>query len=146
MNDAAGLAIAFKEAKKSYEEGGIPVSRGHNQRVQLGETATLLNAGRLPASTPPPTQTQPCTPPSRPATCVRELFCFARFLGWWLGRTGPLNQKKGGGEDYLRQRGVEVVVVDDEGCKELMERFIRVKPDVWWEDIGEEGEKDKVEA
>lgn len=43
-----------------------------------------------------------------------------------------------GGEDYLRQRGVEVTVLQDEGCKQLMTDFIAAKPDVWNEDIGEE--------
>ena len=43
---------------------------------------------------------------------------------------------KAKGEDYLRQRGVEVVVVDDERCKRLMGRFIAEKPEVWCEDIG----------
>lgn len=43
-----------------------------------------------------------------------------------------------GGEAYLRQRGVEVVVVGDGKCTELMDRFIEEKPEVWNEDIGEE--------
>jgi cytosine deaminase len=42
-----------------------------------------------------------------------------------------------GGEDYLRSRGVEVVVVDDEECKELMRQFIAANPELWNEDIGE---------
>lgn len=36
-----------------------------------------------------------------------------------------------GGEEYLKQRGVEVVVFDDEKCKELMKKFIAEKPAVW---------------
>lgn len=36
-----------------------------------------------------------------------------------------------GGEAYLRQRGVEVVVVDSAECRELMERFISEQPEVW---------------
>jgi hypothetical protein len=48
MDDKAGLAIAFEEAKQSYQEGGVPIGaalisrdgkllgRGHNMRVQLG--------------------------------------------------------------------------------------------------------------
>lgn len=43
-----------------------------------------------------------------------------------------------GGEAYLRQRGVEVVVVDDAQCTELMDRFIAEKPELWNEDIGVE--------
>ena len=47
---------------------------------------------------------------------------------------------KSKGEDYLRERGMEVVVMDDTKCRELMERFIEEKPDVWREDIGEKSE------
>jgi cytosine deaminase len=42
-----------------------------------------------------------------------------------------------GGEDYLRSRGVEVVNLDSEECKQLMRDFIRDHPDIWNEDIGE---------
>lgn len=37
-----------------------------------------------------------------------------------------------GGEAYLRSRGVEVVVVGDDRCKELMDKFIAEKPELWW--------------
>ena len=36
-----------------------------------------------------------------------------------------------GGEAYLKQRGVEVVVVDDAKCKGLMDKFIAEKPKLW---------------
>ncbi len=42
-----------------------------------------------------------------------------------------------GREDYVRSRGVEVVVVDDPECQALMEAFIATQPDLWNEDIGE---------
>ncbi|KAI0917749.1 cytosine deaminase [Taiwanofungus camphoratus] len=42
-----------------------------------------------------------------------------------------------GDEDLLRSRGVEVIVVDDQECKELMKKFIEEKPEEWYEDIGE---------
>jgi cytosine deaminase len=41
-----------------------------------------------------------------------------------------------GGEDYLRQRGVEVVVLQDDNCVAMMSDFIRDHPDLWNEDIG----------
>jgi cytosine deaminase len=43
-----------------------------------------------------------------------------------------------GPEDYVRSRGVEVVVVDDPTCRQMMERFIAEQPRLWCEDIGEE--------
>jgi len=43
-----------------------------------------------------------------------------------------------GGEDFLISRGVEIVNLDSTECKDLMAKFIRTKPEVWNEDIGEE--------
>jgi cytosine deaminase len=43
-----------------------------------------------------------------------------------------------GGEELLRSRGVEVIVLDDAECIELMEDFIAREPALWNEDIGEE--------
>jgi creatinine deaminase len=43
-----------------------------------------------------------------------------------------------GGEDYLKSRGIEVVVLDNQECRDLMLKFIKEKPDDWNEDIGEE--------
>lgn len=42
-----------------------------------------------------------------------------------------------GGENLLRARGVEVIVADDSACRDLMKRFVKEKPTVWFEDIGE---------
>jgi len=42
-----------------------------------------------------------------------------------------------GPEDYLRSRGVDILVVDDSECRELMKEFIEARPEVWNEDIGE---------
>jgi cytosine/creatinine deaminase len=41
-----------------------------------------------------------------------------------------------GAEDLSRQRGVEVVVLDDAECIQMMEDFIRMHADLWNEDIG----------
>jgi cytosine deaminase len=42
-----------------------------------------------------------------------------------------------GEEDLLRSRGVEVTVLNDATCQELMRQFIAAQPDLWNEDIGE---------
>ena len=42
-----------------------------------------------------------------------------------------------GGEELLRSRGVEVVVLDDPECVAMMEAFIAERPELWNEDIGE---------
>ncbi len=48
------------------------------------------------------------------------------------------NVNFGGNEDFLRERGVEVVVVNDQDCIKLMQRFITEKPELWAEDIAED--------
>ena len=49
------------------------------------------------------------------------------------------NQTFGGNEDFLRSRGVEVVVLNDLRCINLMKRFQDEYPAIWAEDIGEGG-------
>ena len=41
-----------------------------------------------------------------------------------------------GEEELLRSRGVEVEVVQDKECLEMMKQFIANKPELWNEDIG----------
>ena len=48
------------------------------------------------------------------------------------------NKTFGGNEEFLRSRGVEVIIADDPDCVGLMERFIREKPELWAEDIAED--------
>lgn len=141
------LDEAIKEARKGLEAGGIPigsvlvvdgeiVARGHNQRIQKGspvlhaETDCLENAGRLPAST------------YRRATLYSTLspcdMCSGAILLYGIPRVvvGE-NRTFRGPEDYVRSRGVDVVVVDDQECVSLMEAFISSNPALWGEDIGE---------
>ncbi|KAL1865786.1 hypothetical protein VTK73DRAFT_5078 [Phialemonium thermophilum] len=149
MDDTKGLEIAFEEAKASYEEGGIPIGaalvskdgkllgRGHNMRVQLGspihhgETSALFNSGRLPAKAYEGSTMYTTLSPCDMCTGACLLYGIARVV---IGE----NKTFLGGEAYLKRRGVEVVVVDDDRCRELMEKFIREKPELWNEDIGVE--------
>ena len=41
-----------------------------------------------------------------------------------------------GPEEYLSQRGVDVTVLNDVECIEIMEKFIAENPTLWNEDIG----------
>jgi len=141
------LAAAIDEAKQGLAEGGIPigsvlvvddriVARGHNQRVQKGsavlhaEMDCLENAGRLTADV------------LRRATLYSTLspcdMCSGAILLYGIPRVvvGENTTFKGP-EDYVRSRGVEVTVVNDRDCIEIMRRFIRDKPELWNEDIGE---------
>jgi cytosine deaminase len=47
------------------------------------------------------------------------------------------NKNFGGNEDFLRSRGVEVILAEDKDCEDLMQRFITEKPELWAEDIAE---------
>ena len=141
------LAAAIDEAKKGLAAGGIPIGsvlvvdgviigRGHNQRVQQAsavlhaEMDCLENAGRLEAGLP-----QRAVLSSTPRPCD---VCTGAILLYKTSRVvvGE-NRTFTGPEDYVRSRGVEVTVVDDPTCVEMMETFIAANPRLWNEDIGE---------
>ncbi len=141
------LRAAIEEAKQGRDEGGIPIGsvivhngrilgRGHNRRVQRGsatlhgEMDALENAGRLSAKVYREsviyTTLSPCS------------MCSGAILLYGIPHVivGE-NRTFMGEEELLRSRGVRVEVVDDEECVELMTNFIRERPELWNEDIGE---------
>ncbi len=145
--DERFLAVAIEQARIGRDEGGVPIGgvlvadgevlgAGRNRRVQLGsairhgETDAMEMAGRLPASV------------YRRATMYTTLspcdMCTGTILLYGIPRVvmGE-NETFVGGEDYLRARGVEVVNLDSDACKQLMRDFISDHPDIWNEDIGE---------
>ena len=141
------LEAAIAEARKGYEEGGIPIGsvivhegkiigRGHNKRVQEGsvvlhgEMDALENAGRQPAKV-----YQECTLYTTLSPCS---MCSGTILLYGIPKViiGE-NRTFMGEEDYLRSKGVEVEVMNNEECYQLMEQFIKEKPILWNEDIGE---------
>jgi cytosine deaminase len=147
MTDEELLALAIAEARAGAAEGGIPIGAalahgdrllgvGHNRRVQLGsairhgETDCLENVGRLPASVYAESTMATTLSPCDMCTGAILLYGIPRVV---VGENSTFY----GGEDYLRSRGVEVVVVDDEQCKAMMRDFIAANPDLWNEDIGE---------
>lgn len=129
-------------------EGGVPigsvlvidgriVGRGHNRRVQKGspilhaEMDCLENAGRIKASD------------YRRATLYSTLspcdMCSGAILLYGIPKVviGE-NRTFRGPEDYVRSRGVDVVIMDNQECRQLMETFIKNNPELWYEDIGKE--------
>lgn len=147
MTDAELLEIAKAQARTGAAEGGIPIGAalvvdgevlgaGRNRRVQLGspirhgETDALEVAGRQPASV------------YRRSTMVTTLspcdMCTGAILLYEIPRVviGE-NRTFMGGEELLRARGVEVVVLNDGECVEMMRAFIAANPALWNEDIGE---------
>ena len=141
------LEAAIDEAKTGLSVGGIPigsilvidgkiVGRGHNQRVQKGssvlhaEMDCFENSGRLKASD------------YRRATLYSTLspcdMCSGAILLYGIPKVivGE-NHTFTGPEEYLRARGVEVVIADNAECRQLMEEFIAQNSELWNEDIGE---------
>ncbi|UWQ30037.1 nucleoside deaminase [Leisingera sp. M523] len=144
-DDTRLLRIAFEEAKAGFDEGGCPigsvlarggqvVAQGRNQRVQKGdpiahgEMDALRKAGRQRSyrDTVLYTSLSPC------------MMCSGTIVQFGVPRVviGDA-QNFGGNEEFLRSRGVEVVIAEDPDCIALMERFIRERPELWAEDIAE---------
>lgn len=138
---------ALEEARKGYAEGGIPIGsvlvhdgnilgRGHNKRVQQGsptlhgEMDALENAGRLPAKVYRESVLYTTLSPCAMCTGAILLYGIPKVV---IGENSTFM----GEEQLLKERGVEVVVLDNEDCIQLMQEFIRTKPELWNEDIGE---------
>ena len=140
------LQAAIEQARESLAEGGIPIGsvlvhegkiigQGHNCRVQTGspidhgEMNCLRNAGRLPAKV-----YQSCTIYSTLSPCP---MCSGAIVLYKIPRVvvGE-NQTFLGAEDYMRSQGIQVDVVQDPDCIQLMQDFIRANPQLWNEDIG----------
>ena len=141
------LKEAIEQATEGLSAGGIPigsvlvidgkiVGRGHNQRVQKkspilhAEMDCLENAGRL-----SPEDYRRATLYSTLSPCD---MCSGAILLYKIPKVivGE-NRTFRGPEDYLRARGVEVIVCDDSTCVAMMQRFREEHPELWNEDIGE---------
>ncbi|MFA4924942.1 MAG: nucleoside deaminase [Ignavibacteriaceae bacterium] len=140
------LQAAIDEAKQGLQEGGIPIGsvivhkgkiigRGHNRRVQKGsvilhsEMDAFENAGRQPALV-----YRECTLYTTLSPCP---MCTGAMLLYGIPKV-VIGENKTflGDEDLLKERGVEVEVLNDESCIEMMTNFITHNPELWNEDIG----------
>ena len=140
------MQAAIEEARQGLAEGGIPIGsvlvhreqilgRGHNRRMQLGsavlhaEIDALENAGRQAAGI-----YRQCTLYTTLSPCS---MCSGAILLYGIPRVvvGE-NQTFMGEEELLRSRGVQVDVLQDSSCVQMMESFIKRKPELWNEDIG----------
>jgi creatinine deaminase len=140
------MDAAIEEAKAGLREGGIPigsvlvvdgkiVGRGHNRRVQKGsailhaEMDCLDNAGRLTARDYARSVLYSTLSPCDMCSGAALLYKIPKIV---IGE----NRTFKGPEEYVRSRGVELVVLNDDECIRLMRQFITLKPDLWNEDIG----------
>jgi cytosine deaminase len=147
--DREMMALALQQARISLDSGGVPVgavlaagsasqgwqliAAGHNERVQRGdpvahgEIACLRNAGRRPSylGTTLYTTLSPC----QMCTGAILLFQIPRVV---VGEA----QTFPGDLVFLADRGVEIVLLEDEACVAAMQEFQRRYPEIWSEDIG----------
>jgi len=140
------MQATIEEAKKGFAEGGIPIGsvivhdgkiigRGHNKRVQCGsvvlhgEMDALENAGRLSASIYKNSTLYTTLSPCPMCTGAILLYGIKKVI---IGE----NKTFLGSEELLKENGVEVIVLDNQECKDLMSQFIDENPTLWNEDIG----------
>ena len=140
------LQAAFEEAQKGLQEGGIPIGsvivhkgkiigRGHNRRVQQGssilhgEMDAFENAGRQPAGV-----YRECTLYTTLSPCA---MCSGAILLYGIPKVIIGENTTFMGEEVLLQsRGVDVEVLQDKACIQMMQTFIAECPELWNEDIG----------
>lgn len=142
-DDLRFMELAYQEAKAGYDEGGVPVGavmveegevigRGRNRRVQEGnpishgETDCMKNAGRRPdySRVTMYTTLSPC------------MMCSGTIIQFGIGRVVVGEDRNFPGNiEFLKTRGVEVTLLDDQDCISLMSQFITERPDLWYEDI-----------
>ena len=140
------LRLAYDEAKRGFDEGGCPIgsvlaegetliASGRNQRVQQGdpiahgEMDCLRRAGRRKSyrGTTLYTSLSPC------------MMCAGTIVMMGIPRVVVGENVNFAGEiDFLRSRGVELLLANDADCIALMRRFIAEKPELWAEDIAED--------
>jgi cytosine deaminase len=147
MNEQQLMDAALDQAQKSFDEGGLPigsvlyhpgqrqiVAAGHNERVQSGdptahaEVVCIRRAGRR-------TDWRDLTLVSTLSPCI---MCTGTALLLKIPRliVGE-NQTFRGAEHLFAEAGVEVTLLNDPRCIELMRRVQRERPGLWAEDIGE---------
>ena len=140
------MKVALEEARKGLTEGGIPIGsvvvyngqiigRGHNRRVQQGsvilhgEMDALENAGRQPAQVYRELVLYTTLSPCPMCSGAIVLYGIPKVV---IGE----NRTFMGEEEWLRSRGVQIEVLQNDECIWLMKDFIAAKPELWNEDIG----------
>jgi creatinine deaminase len=139
------LRTAFDEASLGLSEGGIPIgaalfhrdgtllASGHNQRVQEddasihAETDAFRKAGRR-RDYPDCVMVTTLSPCWYCSGLVRQFNIGAVVIGE--------SENFDGGHEWLREHGVEIVLLEERACTQLLTTFITERPELWREDIG----------
>ncbi|MES1022442.1 nucleoside deaminase [Gloeocapsa sp. BRSZ] len=138
------MTAAIAEAKQGQDEGGIPIGsvlvkdgkvlgKGHNKRVQDGDPVThaeidcLRNAGRIGSyrGTTLYSTLMPC------------YLCAGAVVQFGIKRVivGE-SETFSGAREFMESHGVEVIDLNLDECKNMMQKFIHINPQLWNEDIG----------
>ncbi len=140
------MKAAIEEAEKGLASGGIPIGsvlvyqgniigRGHNQRMQKGsaihhaEMNCLENAGRLSPHVYQGSTLYSTLSPCPMCSGAIRLYKIPKVV---IGE----NTTFMGDEEVLKRSGIQLTLLNNERCKELMRQFIKAHPDEWNEDIG----------
>ncbi len=141
--DSDYMRLALEEARKSFEEGGVPVgavmvengrviASGHNRRVQDGDPVShgemdcIRKAGRR-------GRYEDVTLYTTLSPCM---MCSGTIVQFGIRRVVVGEDRNFRGNiQFLQEHGVEVALLQDEPCIKLMSEFIRTRPDLWDEDI-----------
>ena len=140
------LEAAIEEAKRGLAEGGIPIGSvlvragtiigvGHNRRVQNSsvihhaEMNCLENAGRLSKSVYSRSVLYTTLSPCPMCSGAILLYKIPRVV---IGENTTFE----GPEEYLRSQGIQLEILNDPTCIQLMRDFIKARPELWNEDIG----------
>lgn len=141
------LETAIEEAKIGLAEGGIPIGaalfdrdgnllgKGHNRRVQEndpsvhGETDAFRKAGRQ----------RRYRDKIMVTTLAPCWYCSGLVRQFNIG-TVVVGESVNfqGGVEWLRENGVEVIVLNSAECVEMLANYIEANPEIWNEDIGED--------
>ncbi len=141
------LEAAIDEARSGLAEGGIPIGaalfdrdgnclgRGHNRRIQEndasvhGETDAFRKAGRQ----------RTYTDKIMATTLAPCWYCSGLIRQFKIG-TVVIGEAQNfdGGVEWLKENGVEVIILNSAECIKMMSDYIDANPEIWNEDIGEE--------
>lgn len=136
---------AINEAKKSLNEGGIPIGailvrdneiigRGHNKLLQdsstilHGEMDCIENSGRLKGKD---YQSSTLYTTLSPCEMCSGMILLYKIPNVVMGENKTLK----GPEEYLTKNGVELINLDLEECKELMREYIKDNHEIWDKEI-----------
>jgi len=132
---------AIKEAKKGFDEGGIPIGavlvdddkiigRGHNKLLQNnssilhGEMDCIENSGRIKGKDYRKCTLYTTLSPCEMCSGVILLYKIPKVV---IGENKTLK----GPENHLKKNGVKLINLNLEECKELMKKYIKMNPEIW---------------